>query len=61
MNTANLICHDPDELVPPLVVTEYRSVVGAIAYAAMTQLHMLIYMSPHKGDRTIPFTFIAVV
>ena len=44
MNTSSLVGRKPEEEVDDQTIREYRSVLGAIAYAMMTQYHLLIYV-----------------
>ena len=53
MNTAQLVGKKPEEEVGDKVISEYRSVLGAVAYAAMTQYHLLIYVvAAQRRSRT---------
>ena len=44
MDSSSFTGKAPDEEVVPAVATEYKSVLGAVAYAMMTQFHLLVYV-----------------
>ena len=44
MSVSNMLGKPADDEVDPSTATEYKSVLGAIAYAMMTQYHLLIYV-----------------
>ena len=44
MSRSSLVGRPPEDEVDPATTTEFKSVLGAIAYAMMTQFHLLIYV-----------------